>query len=160
MAVFNAGYFHDYLLLRFVPSAQWFSVTPLGGSLGQGESAILTAWLRSADLDTGLFYYDVEVHSNDPDPGDNPWIVPVTLQVTDCTCPYQGDFDEDSYITALDLANFVDVLYSGAPDVQDPTCDAPRGDFECDGYSTSLDLGVLIDHLFVGGDGPCDPCAP
>jgi hypothetical protein len=128
--------------------------------LSEGQSVLLTAWLHSADVETGFYYYDVEVHSNDPDPGDNPWIVPVTLQVTECTCPFQSDFDEDLFVTALDLGALIDVLYAGAPDVKDPTCDGPRGDFDCDGFSTALDLGALIDYLFAGGDGPCDPCNP
>jgi hypothetical protein len=80
--------------------------------------------------------------------------------ISACACDYQSDFDEDLFLTALDLAVMIDILFAGAPDVQDPCCPVPRADFDCDGFSTALDLGGLIDHLFAGGDGPCDPCTP
>lgn len=77
---------------------------------------------------------------------------------TVCACPYQSDFDEDGFITALDLGNLIDILFAGKQDVQDPNCPTPRADFDCDGFSTALDLGQIIDHLFAGGRSPCDPC--
>jgi hypothetical protein len=76
----------------------------------------------------------------------------------DCNCPYQGDFDNDGFITALDLAKMVDVLFGGGVDPKDPLCPATRGDFDCDGFTTALDLAGIIDHLFASGPGPCDPC--
>jgi hypothetical protein len=77
-----------------------------------------------------------------------------------CSCPYQSDFDEDGFLTPLDLSSMIDILFAGAEDVQDTSCPSPRADFDCDGYSTPLDLGGLIDHLFASGLGPCDPCSP
>jgi hypothetical protein len=77
-----------------------------------------------------------------------------------CRCPFQSDFDEDGFLTALDLSGMIDILFAGQPDVQDASCPSPRADFDCDGFSTALDLSGLIDHLFAGGAGPCDPCAP
>jgi hypothetical protein len=76
----------------------------------------------------------------------------------ECGCPHQSDFDEDGFLTSLDLSAMIDILFSGADDVQDETCVTPRADFDCDDFSTSLDLSGLIDHLFVSGPGPCDPC--
>jgi hypothetical protein len=75
-----------------------------------------------------------------------------------CSCPYQSDFDEDGYLTPLDLSEMIDVLFAGHTDVQDPTCPSPRADFDCDSFSTPLDLTGLIDHLFASGPPPCDPC--
>jgi hypothetical protein len=63
-------------------------------------------------------------------------------------------------LTAIDLADLIDILFAGASDVQDAGCPSPRADFDCDGFSTALDLAGLIDHLFAGGDPPCDPCSP
>ncbi len=80
--------------------------------------------------------------------------------ICECVCPYQSDFDEDSFLTALDLSTIIDVLFAGHADEQDPACPRPRADFDCDGFSTALDLSGLIDHLFAGGPPPCDPCAP
>jgi hypothetical protein len=77
----------------------------------------------------------------------------------ECFCWYQSDFDTDGFITALDLGAMIDILFAGAPDVQDSACPTPRADFDCDGFSTALDLAGLIDHLFAGGNPPCDPCS-
>ena len=77
-----------------------------------------------------------------------------------CTCDFQGDSDGDGFVTALDLANIIDVLFAGAPDIQDPLCPTVRLDLDCDGFTTSLDLAVIIDHLFAAGPGPCEPCLP
>jgi hypothetical protein len=75
-----------------------------------------------------------------------------------CICPFPGDFDEDTFITALDLGELIDVLFVGDPDVHDPDCPVSRGDFDCDGFATALDLGDLIDYLFANTAGPCLPC--
>jgi hypothetical protein len=80
--------------------------------------------------------------------------------VSGCSCPSQGDFDEDGFLTALDLSAMIDILFAGQPDVKDPVCPSPRADFDCDGFSTALDLSGLIDHLFAGGPPPCDLCTP
>lgn len=80
--------------------------------------------------------------------------------VCECGCPFQGDFDADGFLTALDLSAVIDILFAGSPDVQDPNCESPRADLDCDGFSTALDLSKMIDHLFAGGEGPCDPCVP
>jgi hypothetical protein len=76
----------------------------------------------------------------------------------DCSCPYQSDFDEDGFLTSLDLTSMIDILFVGATDVQDAYCPSPRADYDCDGFSTAADLAGLIDHLFTSGPGPCDPC--
>jgi hypothetical protein len=80
------------------------------------------------------------------------------VSVSSCSCPYQSDFDEDGFLTPLDLSAMIDILFAGQPDVQDPSCPSPRADFDCDEYSTPLDLGGMIDHLFASGPEPCDPC--
>jgi hypothetical protein len=80
--------------------------------------------------------------------------------VVECECKYQGDYDADLFLTALDLGNMIDVLFVGKPDIQDPYCPRTRMDFDDDGFATALDLGKLIDHLFVGGPPPADPCLP
>jgi hypothetical protein len=76
-----------------------------------------------------------------------------------CLCPYQGDADEDDFVTPLDMSELIDLLFGGGEDIQDPSCPSSRFDLDCDGFPTPLDLSVIIDHLFAGGPGPCDPCA-
>lgn len=75
-----------------------------------------------------------------------------------CICDHQSDFDSDYFVTALDLAAMIDILFAGRPDVQDDDCPGWRGDFDCDCFTTALDLSKLIDHLFAGGQAPCNPC--
>jgi hypothetical protein len=77
-----------------------------------------------------------------------------------CDCPHQCDYDDDPYLTNIDLAALIDVLFMGDPTTTDPNCPVPRGDFNFDGYPDNIDLNGLIDHLFRGGDPPCDPCNP
>jgi hypothetical protein len=78
----------------------------------------------------------------------------------DCNCPHQSDYDKDGFLTPLDLAALIDVLFAGRPTERDPLCPTWRGDFDNDGFPTPLDLAGLIDHLFAGGERPCDPCNP
>jgi hypothetical protein len=92
--------------------------------------------------------------------GEVVWLSPFIVAECMFQCPFQSDFDEDGFLTALDLSAMIDILFGGEPDVQDPACPSPRADFDCDGFSTALDMSGLIDHLFSGGDGPCDPCFP
>jgi hypothetical protein len=85
----------------------------------------------------------------------------LTLKYGDgCFCPYQCDYDEDGFVTSLDLGTLIDVLFAGLTDEQDPACPTTRGDFDNDGYTTALDLSGMIDHLFVSGPPPVDPCGP
>jgi hypothetical protein len=94
-------------------------------------------------------------------PDDNyiPAFASASITVISCLCPYQADFDEDGFLTALDLGNMIDILFAGQIEPQDPNCPLGRADFDCDGFPTAIDLGKLIDHLFAGQPGPCDPCA-
>jgi hypothetical protein len=84
----------------------------------------------------------------------------ITIEGVVCDCPYQCDYDEDTYPTNLDLAGLIDVLFGGVSPITDPNCPVPRGDFNFDGYPDNIDLNGLIDQLFRGGDPPCDPCNP
>jgi hypothetical protein len=90
------------------------------------------------------------------------WKQPVLTagSVTTCSCPFQCDYDEDGFLTAVDLGALIDVLFGGRVEEQDPQCPTSRGDFSNDGYPDALDLSKMIDHLFAGHPGPCDPCNP
>jgi len=80
------------------------------------------------------------------------------VTVLACACPFQADFDEDGFSTALDLGSLIDVIFAGAPDILDRACPKTRADFDCDGFATALDLSGLVDYLFQSGNAPCDPC--
>ena len=78
--------------------------------------------------------------------------------VCDCLCPLKCDYDQDRFLTALDLSALIDVLFAGRPEISDPGCPTSRGDFDFDGYVTALDLGRLIDYLYANGPGEINPC--
>lgn len=121
-----------------------------GGSyaLPPGEAQEVT--ISFCPIDTGSFNNSVTFT------GGGGADVPVTGR--GCGCPYQCDYDQDLFLTAVDLGQLIAVLFEGNPPVQDPGCPTVRGDFDCDGFPTAVDLGGLIAHLFEGGPGPCDPC--
>jgi uncharacterized delta-60 repeat protein len=49
---------------------------------------------------------------------------PFALGIT-CDCPYQCDYDEDTFLTALDLGSLIDVLFAGRSEDQDPGSGQP-----------------------------------
>jgi immune inhibitor A len=125
------------------------------------------------DVAWGPDQYALPYTRNEPISGESYWSldgasytnmpaadVLIRARVQYCLCPYQSDFDDDGFLTPLDMSAIIDILFAGATDVQDPSCPSPRSDFDCDGFATPLDLAGLIDHLFASDDGPCDPCQP
>lgn len=86
-------------------------------------------------------------------------ISPATVYITVRPNMFQvADFDQDGFITALDVAAEIDALFAGGLNPRSTACDATCADFDCDGQANTLDLGQLIDHVYGGGPGPCDPC--
>ncbi len=125
--------------------------TPANAVAGQVE-VVDSAWLGTSTRLRLVSYF----HDGYPD-----YFSPGSITITpSCDCPFQGDYDGDNFITAVDLSSLIDALFAGGVDPTDPLCTTPRGDMNCDGFSTALDLAVMIDHLFAGGVGPCDPCNP
>jgi len=75
-----------------------------------------------------------------------------------CECPWQGDYDADGFLTAVDLARLINIVYFGSIGTQDPDCPVRRGDLDFNGFTDTVDLALMIDHVFFGGPGPADPC--
>jgi hypothetical protein len=122
-----------------------------GGSIYLGPDTSVS--LRHA---SGSYAYYVLAHDGECGAGIPS---PSGAAVSIADCPFQSDFDADGFVTPIDLASLIDVLFAEGSDPQDPLCPTTRGDFDCDGFTTPLDMSGLIDHLFSSGDGPCDPCA-
>ncbi len=81
------------------------------------------------------------------------------ITVTECSCPYQGDFNADAVIDAMDLNAMINILFFNGQDIQDPACPAKRSDCHYNGASSARDLNWIIQHIFFNGPPPCDPCA-
>jgi hypothetical protein len=77
---FNATYVHDNLAVRYIPLAQWLSVTPTSGRLGAGASANLDVTFDATGMTGGTYTGTLHIVSNDPD--ENPKDVDATLIVT------------------------------------------------------------------------------
>ncbi|MEW5875207.1 MAG: dockerin type I domain-containing protein [Candidatus Zixiibacteriota bacterium] len=78
--------------------------------------------------------------------------------ITICPCPWQGDFDEDGDIDAVDLAREIDIVFFGGLDIQDPGCPTSRCDWNADGFVDAVDLAKWINYVFFGGADPMNPC--
>ncbi|GAB4320069.1 MAG: hypothetical protein Kow0074_10100 [Candidatus Zixiibacteriota bacterium] len=84
----------------------------------------------------------------------------VVTVVQTCACPFQADFDANTFLDAVDLNAAIDAVFFNGSDPQDPSCPATRADVNDDGFSDATDLNDLIDHVFFDGPPPADPCAP
>lgn len=80
------------------------------------------------------------------------------VTVLPCDCPYQGDFNTDGLLDALDLNDMISVLFFSGSNPQDVACSTSRGDLDDNGYCDAIDLNLLIEHLYFGGPVPTDPC--
>ncbi|GAB4321932.1 MAG: hypothetical protein Kow0074_13090 [Candidatus Zixiibacteriota bacterium] len=85
----------------------------------------------------------------------------LTIDAPPCSCPAQGDVEQDGFLDVLDLNALIDfVFFNGTQPTQDPNCvHIDRGDVNCDGFDDSVDINYLIDAIFFNGPDPCDPCA-
>jgi hypothetical protein len=164
-------------LISGVPSPVHYNISflPFGSLLPTGMGAACTIhWSRSGGVAPGgVITVDSSTTTSGgsvqnstlfgtsalPDDNFVPGFGEASITVNSCSCPSQCDYDDDGFLTAVDLGTLIDVLFAGHPEIQDPQCPTSRGDFDCDGFPTALDLGGLMDHLFGGGDPPCDPCA-
>lgn len=154
---------------RFSGQIAWRLSHGANAALAAGEGVVANVWVRSGNgndpgemktVDSARYsgyYLHLKSHWADFTPD---FVSGAITIYNPCSCPFQADFDEDTFLTAIDLGALIDVLFAGRPDDKDATCPSPRGDLDCDGFSTALDLSRMIDHLFAGGTGPCNPCAP
>ena len=84
----------------------------------------------------------------------------ITINLTDCSCPGQGDINDDTVIDVFDVIGVIGIAFSGEFDPQDPSCITTRGDANGNGVTDVFDAIYLIATAFSGGDPPVNPCAP
>lgn len=75
-----------------------------------------------------------------------------------CSCPYQGDMNNDGMPDAVDLNAVIDALFFNGANPQDPDCPRVRADVNADNVPDAVDLNYVIDWLFFNGPEPVDPC--
>ncbi|MBI5866980.1 MAG: hypothetical protein HZB43_01590 [candidate division Zixibacteria bacterium] len=75
-----------------------------------------------------------------------------------CSCPSQGDINNDGSIDVFDVISVIDVAFSGGQDIQDPGCPIARSDVNNDQVVDVFDVIYIIGTAFSGGSLPIDPC--
>ena len=144
------SYLHDGLAVRFDRPMQWLSQNKSIGAVGAGIADTIIFVISAAELDTGQYGSNIIISNNDPDPVDNPLIVPVLLTVQEESSFICGDIDGDEQINIKDITFVINYLYKGGP--------APDPIEACDINSSTncnlLDVTYLIQYLYKGGPAP------
>lgn len=134
---------------------QWISVLPVAGDLAGNEADTLAVEISSALLDSGTHAATINVLSNDPDPGDNPIVIPVQLHVGPVQPPYFcGDADGNSVVNVSDAVYLIGYIF-GSGSAPDPL---EAGDADCNGVVNISDVTYLIAYIFGNGLAPCSAC--
>ncbi|MDF1544988.1 MAG: trypsin-like peptidase domain-containing protein [bacterium] len=142
------SYLHDGLAVQFFKPAQWLNLDQSSGSLLTGQADTIQCQFSSVGIVAGVYNSNIMISSNDPDPGENPWMVPAQLTVTDqppFTC---GDIDgNDAGPDVSDLTYLVDYLFGGGAAPPVPVA----ADVNASGDLNIEDLTYFVDFLFNGG---------
>ncbi|MDH4032183.1 MAG: C25 family cysteine peptidase [candidate division Zixibacteria bacterium] len=152
---FATEYLHDSLAVVIAKPTQWLSLDSQSGNLAPGASDTILCQITAVELDSGSYAATITVSSNDPDPGDNPFVIPVDLNVGAGGPPWVcGDIDDSGAGPDIaDLVFLVDFMFSGGP--PPPTLQA--GDVDGSGGDPDIaDLVYIVDYMF--NDGPPPHC--
>lgn len=153
--VHNAAYLHSNLAIQFERPTQWLTMESYEGSLVAGDADTIAMQFGGAEVDSGYYKSNIEIYSNDPDPGDNPLVIPAELWVGGggpaFTC---GDVNDDELTNITDATFLVAYIFAGgaAPDPLE------SGDVNCDALVNITDATYLIAFIFGGGPEPCADC--
>lgn len=151
----DAAYLHDSLAIEFVRPAQWMMLDSYGGELAAGEADTIIMQFGTAELDSGYYKADIKINSNDPDPGDNPWVIPAELTVGGSGPGYIcGDANGDELVNVTDAVAIITWIFADGPE-PDPI---ESGDVNCDGVTNISDAVGILTYIFGGGPAPCAEC--
>jgi len=149
-------YLKDNLAVKFYRPYRWLELDHLSGNLAPTEADTIELKITTALLDSGTFSADIIFNSNDPNPGQNPLIVPVTLTVSATGLFVCGDANGDGEFNLLDIIHLISYIYqtpAGPP--PDPM---GSGDANADGDVNLLDILRMISHIYGNPPGPPPLC--
>ena len=133
------------------------SASKASGELQPNEIDTVEIKIMSEGMDVGTYHAQIIINSNDPDPGDNPFVIPVDLTVEPLPQFICGDANNDGAINLLDILYLIANVYN---DPAGPPPDPPEsGDVNNDGSVNLLDILVLISYKYDTPPGP-DPQCP
>ncbi len=139
----------------------WLSEIPSCGVVPAGGQDDVMVTVDATGLEPGTYTCNLTISSNDPDPGDNPLTIPVTLNVSACDCGIKGDVNDDMSTDPLDVTYLVNYVYLSLDALTErPDCPYPKGDMNCDDSADPLDVTYLVNYVYLSQDALCDGCAP
>jgi len=118
--VYGSEYLKDNLAVEFTAPSQWLTLTRSEGTVAPGENDTIGLGISAMGLEEGIHYALLEITSNDPDGGDNPWDVPIDLTVNGAPEFDCGDVDATLGVDIDDAVflmsdEFLQGLHAGTP---------------------------------------------
>jgi hypothetical protein len=151
----NTSYLHDLLAIEIARPSHWLYVNPTEGQLAGGEIDTLSLMITAAELDSGMHTGTIKIYSNDPDPSQNPVIVPLELLVGGQPPAYIcGDADQNEVVNISDVTSLISYIFGGGA----PPEPMAAGDVDCNDVVNISDATYLISYIFGGGPEPCADC--
>ncbi|MBN2227463.1 MAG: trypsin-like peptidase domain-containing protein [candidate division Zixibacteria bacterium] len=148
-------YLKDSLAVEFYRPYRWLELDRLSGSLDSGEADTINLKITTAQLDSGTYEADLIITGNDPNPANNPVIVPVTLNVSSSSYVC-GDANGDGDFNLLDVLYLIIYIYQTPPGpAPDPM---ESGDANADGDVNLLDILHMISNIYGNPPGPPPLC--
>ncbi|MFZ5981336.1 MAG: dockerin type I repeat-containing protein, partial [Candidatus Zixiibacteriota bacterium] len=143
-------YLRDSLAIAFYLPEKWLTLSSLSGTLAQNETDTIRCLFDTRDLASGVYNAAVAIKSNDPDSTDNPWVLPVSLEIIGDQQFICGDVDANGRVNILDATYLIRYLYRGG---ESPS---PReaGDLNGSGEINLVDIIYLVSYLFKEGQEP------
>ncbi|MFZ5980768.1 MAG: trypsin-like serine peptidase [Candidatus Zixiibacteriota bacterium] len=147
---FLTPYLHDELAIVFYRPYQWLNMAKQAGSLDPGTADTIACCFTSESLDSGSYFLNLEIYSNDPYTSNNPWIIPVELNVSGHEAFICGDINNSGGEPDIsDITYLISYLYlNGPPPVHMEAADTNNSGGEPD----IADITRIISFLYL--DGP------
>ena len=142
-------YLHDELAIVFYRPYQWLSMDKQAGSVDPGLADTIACRFTSELLDSGAYYLNLEIYSNDPYAPDNPWIIPVELNVSGHEAFICGDVNNSGGDPDIaDITYLIAFLYLNGP----PPVHMEAADVNNSGGDPDIaDITGIISFLYLNG---------
>lgn len=150
---FLTRYLHDSLAVAFYLPEQWLMLSSLSGTLSLEEIDTVACKFDSRGLEPGIYRAHISVISNDPDSSENPWVLPVSMEIIGDKHFICGDADGSGRVNILDATYLIRFLYRGGESPSPPEA----GDVDGNGRPDIMDLMYLVAYLYKSGPAPICP---
>jgi len=143
------SYLHNELAIVFYRPYQWLDLEQLAGSVDPGTADTIACLFTSEFLDSGSYFLNLEIYSNDPYTSDNPWVIPVELNVSGQGAYICGDVNNSgSEPDIADITFLISFLYLSGPA---PTYMNAADVNNSGGEPDISDITGIISFLYLNG---------